>query len=521
METNICVLCLIKKETFIHIMIFPDEVTLKSDFFENIYNVARKKVQNIKSQPVCEACQMELKIAQTFRKNCLFSEHLIEEISSKLSDNHRVLIENLYIDVTLYKSLNECYVYPVNVVQKDVLEEVEIKENEVEHENAEEEIENSDDIIYDPIESEIEEIGTQEEEPETEVSLNETQTEVPAEIVENKYEIEPKKSFEFKCDKCKKSYKVLSTLHMHRWQRHKIPLPNQLHRRQKLEIPSEKDIYYGLDLTKTCEYCFVECPNPEELKLHLDLFHQELPRKYTCKICQKTFKTRVTVRSHYFAIHTERRNFKCQYCDKMFFYKRSVQSHEEIQHLGVKGKFICDICGQTSNSRGDLNRHRLRHDKIKSHVCPYDQCGKRFLTKYQLTLHKKYHENIRNHQCTYCNRSFVTKSSLNDHIQVHLKEAKYFCDLCSSAFSRKRSLDKHLKVHYGIRDVLCDICPYKASTTDQMKSHKKVHEGFRPFSCLMCSMAFKDIGPLKRHLTMAHGISARGKDDDLDYKKTM
>lgn len=310
----------------------------------------------------------------------------MNDISVNISDHHRVQIDNFFVDVTLFEGLEDFYVSPINVrevsLQEELLQEnVEDKSRLENVEECPEEI-MTDDIIFDPIEESKEESMTTVEVPILEEIIPKP---YPTEIIEEipktpkQVSINVKPKVIFKCDQCKKQYLTLPSLDMHRFKCHKIPLPANFKQRPKLDITNEKDIYYGLDLQKTCEYCFQECSDPDDLKSHVDSFHKEFPRKYTCKVCLREFKTRETLRTHFLIVHSdERRDFKCQHCDKIFFHKRSLQNHEEIQHLGINaGRFICDICGQKSNSRGDLNRHRLRHDKIKAHECPYQECGKR------------------------------------------------------------------------------------------------------------------------------------------------
>lgn len=306
----------------------------------------------------------------------------------KIEDNHRVMVENFLIDVTLFEGIDDFYVHPINVIDKRRVKEIE--EEKVDEEQLPEVIEElgevSDNVVYDPIGEEVEATVIEVGEFSNEIS-EQSQTQL-LELSEQEYEeskteemlIKSKSKPMFNCDKCKKEYRVLASLDMHRWKRHKIPLPDGPKKkfRKFQENFGDNDIYFGLDLTKTCQYCFHACIDSDALKLHLDTIHKEIPRKYTCKTCQKLFKTRETLRMHFLAAHTDaRREFKCQHCDKMFFYKRSLQRHEEIQHLGIKGTFICDVCGQKSNTKGDLNRHKLRHDKIKAHACPHPECGKR------------------------------------------------------------------------------------------------------------------------------------------------
>lgn len=278
------------------------------------------------------------------------------QISSKISDNHRILIDDVFIDVTLYEGLDETYVSPMNVVDKSAMNnppEPEERKPDLKHYKEE-----SDAIVYDPIEGESEQMEI---------------------TVEGKLQKVVKPRVVFNCDKCKKKYFTLASLDVHRFKSHKIPIPVHSKPRTKVDVNSVKDIYYGVDLTKDCEYCFQECRDKNDLKSHIETAHKELPRKYTCKVCLKELKTKDTLRTHFLMLHTDdRREFKCDHCGKTFYHKRSLQSHEAVHHLGISSaKFICDICGHKSNSGGDLKKHKLRHEKIKPHECPYKECGKR------------------------------------------------------------------------------------------------------------------------------------------------
>ncbi|XP_063702321.1 zinc finger protein 155-like isoform X2 [Culicoides brevitarsis] len=453
MDQILCSLCLIKKQTLIHMLMLPDKIKVDPDYTENIYNQTREKVHNLEADSLCERCLRDLKIVETFRQSCLHSEQLITQISTNISDNHRILLDDVFIDVSLYEGLDEFYVSPMNVVEKSSMappSKVEMRE------------EYNEDIVYDPIVDQNEMMDT---------TLSETEYRSPVKR-------EPK--VVFKCDKCKKQYATISSLDMHRYKFHKGPPPGDLtKRRLKVDVASPKDIYYGVDLSTTCEYCFTECASNDDLKLHVARSHPKFPRNYTCKACSKELKTKETLRAHFLMIHTdERREFQCSHCDKAFFHKRSLTNHEEVQHLGTANKFICDICGLKSNSRGDLHKHKLRHEKIKQHECPYEECGKRFTTNAEVVSHIKFrHIKEKNFPCEHCDLKFVTSSARLNHMKVHTREPDddhpFKCTICGKAYAWKDNLTRHMKVHLDGPEYICNVCEATFPRIDALTKHMR------------------------------------------------
>lgn len=316
----------------------------------------------IDSSLICEGCTEELQIVFTFRKKCLYSQDLMEEISSNISDSHRILIEDKLIDVGLFESVEQSYVYPMNVASKlfdktiDVLSPIQDqnmdKQTDMFRDEVEQEVDEEifiqrrdievEDILYEPVipgatNQDEPFLGIIEEgsipEPinenvnfdiieETDTTLQVIQDQGLINDIEMSQETEttsiPKEK-KHKCNKCKISYMRLATLNMHKWKRHKIPISVETKKKiSRVDTLGDKDIYYGVDLTITCEYCFNEFINSDGLKQHLEIMHQEIPRSYSCKICTKLFKSKENLRTHFLAIHTdERREYQCRYCEKV------------------------------------------------------------------------------------------------------------------------------------------------------------------------------------------------------------
>uniref|UniRef100_A0A914CN27 C2H2-type domain-containing protein n=1 Tax=Acrobeloides nanus TaxID=290746 RepID=A0A914CN27_9BILA len=88
---------------------------------------------------------------------------------------------------------------------------------------------------------------------------------------------------------------------------------------------------------------------------------KNLPRLYTCKICNNSFK-KSTHLSRHVRTHTGDKPFQCKYCPKAFARSDNLLVHERI-HTGDK-PFSCEICGRLFNTRSDRNRHISIHNDI-------------------------------------------------------------------------------------------------------------------------------------------------------------
>lgn len=335
---------------------------------------------------------------QLFRKQCVSSEELLKQIEIKPNDTHQVLIEDKMITIGIFVGGVEKHICPVSVEDKtdepdeilieELLEdEYDVKESLIVSESCVSDTieEKSDQIKADQIEEHFEEEGYEEwlETENTKQEVHETEEDVSDDPIDKSTEPTHQDSTmkqsagPFVCEHCDTVYVKKFTLEMHQLKVHKIPIPE---RKQRLRHDNACDIYYGLDLTKVCEYCFHETESFEELQQHVSTAHTE-PTKYTCRECKNLFKTKNSLRAHYIHIHAGVRRpktqFKCSYCNRVFSQKSSLISHEEVIHLGIKGKFVCDICGHKANAKTDLTRHRHRHANFKPHACMYEGCESR------------------------------------------------------------------------------------------------------------------------------------------------
>lgn len=136
-----------------------------------------------------------------------------------------------------------------------------------------------------------------------------------------------------------------------------------------------------------CAQCDYVGKYPCRLRQHMKIHSGETP--FTCKICQKSYKTKGAVKSHMF-VHSNMRPFSCAMCKQRFKRKKYLKTHEMNIHgkfpTGRK-KFKCIHCEFTTNALYYLNRHINVHSRKISFEC--NVCEIIFKRKYDLDKHKR------------------------------------------------------------------------------------------------------------------------------------
>ena len=69
-----------------------------------------------------------------------------------------------------------------------------------------------------------------------------------------------------------------------------------------------------------------------------------------CQICDSSFKSRRSLRSHITSVHEEQKPFKCDICDASFTSKQSLNVHIASVHEGKK-PFKCNICDYACSNK--------------------------------------------------------------------------------------------------------------------------------------------------------------------------
>jgi KRAB domain-containing zinc finger protein len=162
----------------------------------------------------------------------------------------------------------------------------------------------------------------------------------------------------FNCDHCSSSYVTKAGLVCHMWK----------HR-------SDKQF--------KCTQCNRGYNQIGAFKIHL-LSHTNNPRPFQCDLCPKNYATKLEVKVHLMAIHTEL-SFKCDQCDYMTKWKTNLNQHKK-RHLSLK-PFSCQTCEKKFKTKFEVQQHQSVHKETNDFECK--TCGKMFGTRNNLRIHER------------------------------------------------------------------------------------------------------------------------------------
>ncbi|XP_045115885.1 zinc finger protein 12-like isoform X3 [Portunus trituberculatus] len=274
-------------------------------------------------------------------------------------------------------------------------------------------------------------------------------------------------------------------------------------------------------------------------------------RKFWCQLCDKTFKSKQSLRVHTLC-HSSVRNYECPEYGKKFSQKCHLTAHT-LTHSGVKN-YECEECGERFITSFNLNRHALSHSGLrefqeqccagevrpgssmseqqqqqsttsvgksssgetdleagssshrKERKFECQQCDKTFRSKQGLKLHTLRRSGVRNFECPKCGKKFSQKGHLNIHILTHSDVRNYKCLVCGKKFTTKSDLTMHTLTHSGVRNYECEKCGKKFTRKSHLIRHTLTHSGVRNYECLVCGRKFIQKSSLTTHTLTHSGV---------------
>ncbi|XP_062870554.1 hypermethylated in cancer 2 protein [Trichomycterus rosablanca] len=109
------------------------------------------------------------------------------------------------------------------------------------------------------------------------------------------------------------------------------------------------------------------------------------------------------------------RRFSCTVCNKSYKDPATLRQHEKTHWL--TRPFPCNICGKMFTQRGTMTRHMRSHLGLKPFAC--EECGMRFTRQYRLTEHMRVHSGEKPYECQLCGGKFTQQRNLISHLRMH------------------------------------------------------------------------------------------------------